>query len=75
MFLINILIQISFKIWSVFKAFLMRTTNSCEMVHTHFNSMFYTAYSNSYPILEVLKNFQIYTFRKMKLLKEEYAFY
>ncbi|KAF0739144.1 Uncharacterized protein FWK35_00026900 [Aphis craccivora] len=32
------------KIWSEFNDSTMQNTNSCELFHSHFNSMFYTAY-------------------------------
>jgi len=54
------------KIWSEFNASTMRTTNSCESFHSHFNSMFYTAHPNIYQFLEILKNVQIDTYIKMR---------
>jgi hypothetical protein len=52
-------------IWSEFNATIMRTTNSCESFHSHFNSMFHTAHSNIYQLLEILKNVKIDTYIEM----------
>lgn len=52
--------------WAANSSSLQRSTNACEAFHSKFNSSFYCAHPNIYQFVEVLKNFQIDTYVKIK---------
>ncbi|KAF0712493.1 Uncharacterized protein FWK35_00029935 [Aphis craccivora] len=47
---------------------ILRTTNSCEAFHLKFNCMFYSAHQNIYKFIDVLKNVQKDTYKKLAVV-------
>lgn len=53
-------------IWAEHSSSLLRTTNGCESFHSKYNASFYTPHPNINQFLNVLLNFQIDTYVKMR---------
>jgi hypothetical protein len=52
--------------WAENSSSSQRTTNACEGFHSKFNASFYCGHPNTFQFTEVLKNFQIDTYIKIR---------
>ena len=53
-------------VWSECTASSLRTTNACELVHAHFNALFYSAHHNIFVLVLALQKIQNENYIKMR---------
>lgn len=59
------------KVWASMTEEMCRTTNACESFHSAFNANFYYAHPNLYHFIDILKDFQISTYVKIRSTNKE----
>jgi len=53
-------------VWSERTALSLRTINTCESFHVHFNALFYSAHPNTFVLVSALQNVQNETYIKIR---------
>jgi hypothetical protein len=61
-------------IWASASSTLIRTTNSCESFHSHFNKSFYTPHPHIYNFMDKILELQYTIYIKINSINEPYKF-